>query len=72
MSIFPRPVVVVSKCLGFAACRYNGQKIFDAFVDKLGRFVDYVLVCPEMEIGLGVPRDPIRVIESKKHWRRFG
>jgi uncharacterized protein YbbK (DUF523 family) len=28
-----RPQVVVSKCLGFAACRYNGQVIPDPFVE---------------------------------------
>lgn len=57
-----RPQVVVSKCLGFAACRYNGQVIPDPFVEQLRPFVDFLPVCPEVEIGLGVPRPPIRVI----------
>jgi uncharacterized protein YbbK (DUF523 family)/uncharacterized protein YbgA (DUF1722 family) len=29
-------------------------------------FVDLVLVCPEVEIGLGVPRDPIRLVEGAR------
>lgn len=62
MRAFPRPRVVVSKCLGFAACRYNGQTIPDAFVKQLEAYVDYQPVCPEMEIGLGAPRDPVRVV----------
>ncbi|MGQ9586280.1 MAG: YbgA family protein [Anaerolineae bacterium] len=62
MTDFPRPCVVVSKCLGFAACRYNGQTIPDAFVASLEPYVGFVLVCPEVEIGLGVPRDPVRVV----------
>ncbi|MGD8562305.1 MAG: DUF523 and DUF1722 domain-containing protein [Desulfarculaceae bacterium] len=65
MPKYPKPRVVVSKCLGFAACRWNGETISDAFVTKLGTWVDYVPICPEMEIGLGVPRDPIRLVENK-------
>jgi uncharacterized protein YbgA (DUF1722 family)/uncharacterized protein YbbK (DUF523 family) len=60
-----RPVVVVSKCLGFARCRYNGIAIDDDFVDHLKPYVQYQPVCPEVEIGLGVPRDPIRVVRTK-------
>ncbi len=59
-----RPRVVVSKCLEFAACRYDGQVIRAAFVKRLEQHVDYTPVCPEMEIGLGVPRFPIRVISK--------
>jgi uncharacterized protein YbgA (DUF1722 family)/uncharacterized protein YbbK (DUF523 family) len=62
MSDFPKPVVVVSKCLGFDHCRYNGEIVDDPFVRRLREFVEFRPVCPEMEIGLGVPRDPIRVI----------
>lgn len=58
---FARPRVVVSRCLGFEACRYNGQMIPDDFADRLSRFVDFLPVCPEVEIGLGTPRDPIRL-----------
>lgn len=58
-----RPQVVVSKCLGFAACRYNGQVIPNPFVEQLRPFVDFLPVCPEVELGLGVPRPPIRVVQ---------
>ena len=57
-----RPRILFSRCLGFAACRYNGQTIHDTTVDLLLPFVDAVTVCPEMEIGLGVPRLPIRLV----------
>ncbi|MBN2392253.1 MAG: DUF1722 domain-containing protein [Anaerolineae bacterium] len=62
MRTFARPNVVVSKCMGFAACRYNGVTIPDAFVKQLEPYVTYLPVCPEVEIGLGVPRDPVRVV----------
>jgi uncharacterized protein YbgA (DUF1722 family)/uncharacterized protein YbbK (DUF523 family) len=59
---FARPSVVVSKCLGFDACRYNAQTVPDKFVTDLAPYVDYRVVCPEVEIGLGVPREPIRIV----------
>jgi uncharacterized protein YbbK (DUF523 family) len=65
MNEFPKPNVVVSKCLGFAKCRYDGDIVLDAVVDKLKPFISYITVCPEVEIGLGIPRDPIRIISDK-------
>lgn len=59
---FARPKIVVSRCLGFAHCRYDGAIVPSAEVDALRPFVDFTPVCPEMEIGLGVPRDPIRIV----------
>jgi uncharacterized protein YbgA (DUF1722 family)/uncharacterized protein YbbK (DUF523 family) len=66
---FPKPVVVVSKCLGFAHCRYNGQIISDRVIESLSEFVQFRPVCPEVEIGLDIPRDPVRIVESegKRH-----
>jgi uncharacterized protein YbgA (DUF1722 family)/uncharacterized protein YbbK (DUF523 family) len=62
MRTFPTPIVVLSQCLEKEACRYNAQVIRDDFVRELEPFVRYVTVCPEVEIGLGVPRDPIRLV----------
>jgi len=59
---FPKPVVVISKCLGFDSCRYDGERIHMPFVDKLKAHVTFLPVCPEVEIGLGVPRKPIRIV----------
>jgi uncharacterized protein YbgA (DUF1722 family)/uncharacterized protein YbbK (DUF523 family) len=64
MSKFTRPQVIVSKCLGFDACRWNGMTIPDLFIKKLEPFVEFKTVCPEVEIGLGVPRNPIRVVKK--------
>ena len=57
-----KPTVVVSRCLGFDNCRYNGDVISDSFVEQLKDHVNYITVCPEVEIGLGVPRNPIRLV----------
>lgn len=63
MSDPSNPVVVLSLCLDMEPVRYNGQVIPFDFVRELEPWVTYVPVCPEVEIGLGVPRDPIRIVE---------
>ncbi len=60
-SSFPRPRVLVSRCLGFAPCRYDGAQLSSMVVKLLQDHVDFIDVCPEMEAGLGVPRPPIRL-----------
>lgn len=64
MREFTRPRVVVSRCLGFAECRWNGVSTPDDHVEALAPHVTYCPVCPEVRIGLGVPRDPIRIGRS--------
>ena len=54
----------VSSCLLGSAVRWDGGHKRDAFlVDQLGPFVEWVPVCPEVEIGMGVPRETIRLVE---------
>lgn len=65
MENIDKPKIVVSRCLGFSACRYNGQNVPDKFVNKLKDYVEYITVCPELDIGLGVPRDPVRLVYEK-------
>jgi len=53
-------------CLEFAKCRYNGDMIGDPLVRRMkdsGR-IEFLPVCMEMEMGLGVPRDPVRIVRS--------
>lgn len=64
-----RPRVVVSRCIEFDHCRYNGDMISSDVVKALKRHVDFTPVCAEVEIGLGVPRDPIRVASFKGELR---
>lgn len=65
MDIMGKPVVVVSKCLEFAHCRWNGSMISSPVVKLMEPLVHFIPVCPEVETGLGAPRDPIRVIVQK-------
>lgn len=64
MRTFPKPIVVASRCFEWDACRYNGQTIPDNFIQALEPWVEFRPVCPELEIGLGVPRDPVRIVRK--------
>jgi uncharacterized protein YbgA (DUF1722 family)/uncharacterized protein YbbK (DUF523 family) len=58
-----RPRVIVSRCIEFDHCRWNGAIISSPTVVRLEPFVEFVQVCPEADIGLGVPRPPIRLVD---------
>ena len=65
MTALTKPRIVVSKCIGFDPCRYNGQIVEDDFVTRVEPHVEFVCVCPEVEIGLGIPRAPVRIVSSE-------
>jgi uncharacterized protein YbgA (DUF1722 family)/uncharacterized protein YbbK (DUF523 family) len=52
----------VSQCLLGDPVRFDGGHKLDHFIrDTLGTYVDFVPVCPEVESGLGVPREAMRL-----------
>ena len=57
-----RPRVGASSCLLGEEVRFNGgHKRHRFLTDELGPHVDWVPYCPEVSIGLGTPREPIRL-----------
>jgi uncharacterized protein YbgA (DUF1722 family)/uncharacterized protein YbbK (DUF523 family) len=53
----------LSTCLLGENVRFDGGHKRDRFVtDTLGQFLEFVPVCPEMECGLGVPRESMRLV----------
>ena len=43
--------------------RYDGAHTRDQFISRvLGKWVEFVSVCPEVECGFGVPREPLRLV----------
>jgi uncharacterized protein YbgA (DUF1722 family)/uncharacterized protein YbbK (DUF523 family) len=52
----------ISSCLLGNAVRYDGGHKLDRFLtDTLGKFVDYVPVCPEADCGMSIPRESMRL-----------
>lgn len=59
----PRPLVGISACLLGENVRYNGGHQRDRYIcDTLANFVDFLPVCPEVGTGMGIPREPVRLV----------
>lgn len=56
-----KPKLIISKCLNSEKCRYDGQGYDDKVISLLREYIDIETVCPEKEIGMPIPRDPIRI-----------
>lgn len=60
-----KPLIGISKCLLGENVRYDGGHQLDRFLrDTLGQYVDFVPVCPEVECGLSIPREAMRLVEK--------
>ena len=62
---YVRPNIVISRCLEFDACRYDGQMINNNYIRLMKDHIDFITVCPEVEIGMSIPRDTIHLVEKK-------
>ncbi len=68
MSSNIKPKILLSKCIEHAPCRYDGSMISSEFVKRIKDYVDIETICPEVEIGLPIPREAVRIIfDQQKH-----
>ena len=57
----------VSACLLGQNVRYNGGHQLNHFIrDILGQYMEFVPVCPEVECGLPIPRETLRLVGSEE------
>ena len=64
------PRVGISACLLGQQVRFDGGHKRDLFLtDTFGKFVDWVAICPEVEVGMGVPRETVRLVGAPSHPR---
>lgn len=61
------PAVLVSACLAGRACRFDASAGHDDEVARLVAEGRAVLVCPEVEGGLGTPRPPAEIVGGDGH-----
>jgi uncharacterized protein YbbK (DUF523 family) len=60
-----KPKIGISRCLLGDQVRYDGtHKRDDSLIEALGQHVEWVPVCPEVEVGMGTPREPIQLVAS--------
>ncbi len=62
-----KPNIVLSECLNMKPVRYDGGIVRDPFASVLAQYVNYIPVCPEVAIGLGVPRKRVTVVRKDKN-----
>ena len=59
----PKPRLGISACLLGEKVRYDGGDKKDQFLIKtFGDHIDWVPVCPEVEMGMGIPREAVRLV----------
>ena len=69
----PTPKIGISACLLGSPVRFNGgHKESRLCSETLARHVEFVAVCPEVAIGLGTPREPIRLVGDPAAPRAVG
>jgi len=60
----------ISSCLLGNEVRWNSGHKHDKYLTRtLGKFVEYVPVCPEVEVGLGTPRESMRLVGDPENPR---
>ena len=63
----------ISSCLLGEKVRWNGDHKQNLYAKEiLGKFFDYVPVCPEVEVGMGVPRETVHLAGDKDSPRMVG
>jgi uncharacterized protein YbbK (DUF523 family) len=62
--------VGISSCLLGNNVRYDGGHQHDRYItDTLGRYVKWISVCPEVEYGLGAPREAMHLVGDHENPR---
>jgi uncharacterized protein YbbK (DUF523 family) len=68
-----KPRVGISSCLLGERVRYDGgHKRQAALIRALSRHVEWMPVCPEVEVGMEVPREPVRLVGDARRPRMIG
>ena len=65
MSTHVKPNIFVSACIEYESCRFDGSMIADDYVKRMKDVVNFIRVCPELSIGLGAPREAVRLVKRK-------
>ena len=68
-----KPIVAISSCIYGNNVRYDGElKYFPDICEHLKQHFELLPVCPEVEIGLTVPRPPVQLTGNPEHPKMTG
>lgn len=69
----PTIKIGISSCLLGEQVRFDSGHRKNAYITGiLGEYFEFLPFCPEVEIGLGIPREPIRLVETSNGIRCRG
>ncbi len=57
--------LLISACLLGHNTKYNGKNNYKEGIEDLKEYFNFILICPEVEGGLSIPRDPSEIIGNK-------
>ncbi|MGZ8466831.1 MAG: DUF523 domain-containing protein, partial [Candidatus Binatia bacterium] len=65
-----KPRLGISACLLGQKVRFDGGHKREPFLTELfGKFVEWMPICPEVEVGMSVPRETVRLVGTLNHPR---
>lgn len=65
--------VAISSCLLGHEVRYDGGHKHNGYITQsLSAYFDYLPFCPEAAVGMGIPREPIRLVDTAAGVRALG
>jgi len=71
--VIEKPKLGISACLMGAEVRFNGgHKESHLCTRALSEYFDFIQACPEVAIGMGIPREPIRLVGDAETPRALG
>ncbi|GFM83945.1 hypothetical protein PSCICN_46370 [Pseudomonas cichorii] len=71
--VIDKPKLGISACLLGAEVRFNGgHKESRLCTRALSEYFDFVAACPEVAIGMGIPREPIRLVGDPENPQAIG
>ncbi len=66
-------IIGISSCLVGQPVRYDGSSKHSRYItDTLGQYFEFRPYCPEVAIGLSIPRPPIRLVKQSEKVRAVG
>ncbi|MFJ4141221.1 YbgA family protein [Pseudomonas sp. NPDC089734] len=72
-SVIDKPKLGISACLLGVEVRFNGgHKESRLCTEALSEYFDFIPACPEVAIGMGVPREPIRLVGDPEQPQAIG
>ncbi len=74
LEVVPKNIpVAISSCLIGEPVRFNGEHKRSRYItDVLAGYFRFLPICPEVAIGMGIPRPPIRIVDDGKEIRVRG